>query len=95
MGATHFNNLPLRLTIIAGGAAGDHTVTGITTKDSLLYVGHLTTSAEGTYGFAVDGFADLTSEFSISAANTINNTGGTATANDHLFVIWLEASDYA
>jgi hypothetical protein len=63
-------------TVVAGGAAGDITVTGITTSDRLVSVINLT-----------DG-ADLTSEFSITAADTINNAGGTATTGDDLLVVW-------
>ena len=34
--------------------------------------------------------ADLSSEFSITAADTINNTGGTATTGDLLLVFWYD-----
>ena len=34
--------------------------------------------------------ADLTSEFTVSAANTINNTGGTATTSDDLVVTYWD-----
>lgn len=62
--------------LVSGGAAGDITVTGITTDDNLLMVLNVTDAA------------DLTSEFSITAADTINNTAGTATTGDLLLVIW-------
>jgi hypothetical protein len=58
-------------TLVDGAAAGDITVTGITTNDrlaSVIYIAATLANSE-----------DLTSEFSITAANTINNTGGTAT----------------
>lgn len=64
-------------TVIAGGAAGNHTVTGILTTDILLAVIDLTTEA------------DLTSEFTITATDTINNGGGTDTTGDNLLVLWL------
>lgn len=71
---------------IDGGAAGDHTVTGILTGDHLVSViatqNHATTLPAG----------DLTSEFSITSDGTINNTGGTATADMLLLVVW-EAFD--
>ena len=70
--------------IIAGGAAGDHTVTGIKTRDTLISVFH----AAGA-GSDVTDVADLTSEFSISAADTINNTGGTSSAGGKLIVSYL------
>jgi hypothetical protein len=60
---------------VAGGAAGDLTATGILTTDRLRYVLNLTDSV------------DLTAEFTISAADTINNTGGTATTGDLLLCI--------
>lgn len=62
--------------VIAGGAAGNHTVTGISTTDILLAVLDLTTAA------------DLTSEFTVTAADTINNAAGTDTTGDNLLVLW-------
>jgi hypothetical protein len=69
-----------------GGAAGDHTLTGISLDDKIIAITHLQTNAG-----AFDAAADLTSEFSITAANTINNGGGTATADDLLVVQWYDA----
>jgi hypothetical protein len=63
---------------IAGGSAGDHTVTGITTADKLISVINL---ADGV---------DLTSEFSITAADTINNAAGTDTTSDQVQVTYQE-----
>jgi len=69
--------------LIAGGAAGNFTVTGIKTTDTLnmvlQFVGAATT---------VTNVADLTSEFTITALNTINNTAGTASTGDKLLVLW-------
>ncbi len=69
--------------LIAGGAAGNFTVTGIKTTDTLnmvlQFVGAATT---------VTTVADLTSEFTISALNTINNTSGTPSTGDKLLVLW-------
>lgn len=73
-----------RTTLVAGGVPGNFTVTGIKQADKILFVGRFTTAA------AIASLSDLTSEFSITAANTINNTGGTGTANDMLFVNWLD-----
>lgn len=64
-----------------GAAAGDVTVTGIATTDTLLFVGVFTTKA------SIATFADLTAEFTITATNTINNAAGTSTANNQLIVI--------
>ena len=67
--------------VVAGGAAGDFTVTGIAAADELnevlYYVGA---------GVAVTDISDLTSEFTITGANTINNTGGTASTGGKLVV---------
>lgn len=75
----------LKITPIAGGSAGNHTVTGIKVTDKLISVLHWTpTTLVPT---------DLTSEFSITAANTINNTGGTDTSADYLVVYYYAADD--
>lgn len=66
--------------LIAGAVAGDLVVTGITTNDELIGVIDITTPG------------DMTSEFSITAANTINNTGGTSTAATNLIVTWKKGN---
>lgn len=53
-----------------GAAAGDQVVTGIKTTDQLMAVVGIPDGA-GTP-------LNLTSEFTITAANTINNVGGTS-----------------
>ena len=67
--------------LVAGGAAGNFTVTGIKTGDELneviYYVGA---------GTAVTDISDLTAEFTISAANTINNAAGTNSTGGKLLV---------
>jgi hypothetical protein len=74
---TYFPNGLAQGTIaVIGAAAGDITVTGIKTTDTLLAVEAITFG--GGLPTAVQG---LTSEFTISADDTINNTGGTATTN--------------
>lgn len=72
------------LTAIAGGSAGDHTVLGVASADDL--AGVLRLNRDGTAS-NID-VTDLTSEFSISAADTINNAGGTDTTGDTLIVSW-------
>jgi hypothetical protein len=81
---THFTGgVNQIVTPIIGGSAGDHTLTGITTDDKLQKV------YDVAFGGGVPtAVADLTSEFSISAANTINNTGGTAST--YLIVTWVD-----
>ena len=69
----------LKAAVIAGGSAGDHTVTGIATEDHLVAVLH-----EDSGGITL---ADRLAEFTISAANTINNVGGTDTTGGKL-VVW-------
>lgn len=74
----------MRHKVIAGGAAGAHAVSGIKPRDELVsvvqYVGA---------GTDVTDVVDLTSEFSISAADTIDNTGGTDSTGDKLSVMYL------
>ena len=67
-----------RFLCVAGAVAGDVTVTGIKSYDVLKSVLRIDNGNE----------ADLTSEFSISATDTINNTGGTASNGGTLLVIW-------
>lgn len=76
----------LKGTAIAGGAAGAHTVTGIATGDELVLVARL--DLDGTAA-NID-LDDLTSEFTISAADTINNAAGTDTTGDKLLVLYLD-----
>ena len=67
-------------TSIAGGAAGDHTVTGIKTTDELVAVVSIDdTTHAGTV---------ITSECTISAAATINNAAGTNTTGGHVVVAY-------
>ena len=73
----------LKFSLINGGAAGNHTVSGIVSGDAIVAVLHHTAAAA---------MADLTGEFSISADDTINNTGGTDTTGDQLLVIWNDAT---
>lgn len=67
-----------RLAVIAGGAAGDLTVTGISTADTLINVIDLTSGAE------------LVDEFTITAADTINNAGGTSSAAHMVLVRYYD-----
>lgn len=70
--------------VIAGGSAGDLTVTGIATTDRLVGVVRLNRDATAA-NVNIDA---LTSEFTITAANTLNNAAGTATTGDSLLVLW-------
>jgi tripartite-type tricarboxylate transporter receptor subunit TctC len=69
--------------VVNGGAAGNLTVTGITTSDRLIGVYKIPGA-----GSTVTDFLNLTSEFTITAADTINNTGGTTTASSKVLVLY-------
>lgn len=77
MSETH-QDLAIRTAVIAGGAAGNLTVTGIVVGDVLKSVQRV--DAAG---------ANLVDEFTISAADTINNTGGTNTTGFVLHIMWI------
>lgn len=81
---------PLKMTPIKGGTAGSHTLTGIATVDAILSVSSVTLSGADLSEVNINAVADLTSEFSISAANTIANTGGTNTTGALLLVLWAD-----
>ena len=76
----------LKQTLIVGGAAGNFTLTGIATEDRLISVLHAPDAG------AVDACVNLTAEFTITAADTINNTAGTASTNGQLIVLWEDIS---
>lgn len=59
-----------------GATAGDLTVAGVGASDRLLLVESIAFTAG-----VPTAVADLTSEFSVKAANTLNNTGGTSSAD--------------
>lgn len=75
----------LKVAVIAGGAAGNHTVTGIRVGDELVSVIHVAGA-----GTDVTDIANLTSEFSVSADDTINNTGGTSSAGGKLLIHYID-----
>jgi hypothetical protein len=77
----------LKVKVLAGGAAGNFTATGVKTTDALISVLRLVGAAT-----TLTNITDLTGEFSITATNTINNTSGTATTSDKLLVVWVAAS---
>lgn len=77
----------LRFMFLQGGAAGPLTLTGIRkNKDYIVSVISLVVSDLVPWGTATD----LTSQFSISADDTIDNTGGTATTLKGVFVVWYQ-----
>jgi hypothetical protein len=88
----------LKTAVIAGGAAGNLTVTGIAATDELVSVLRADVAADtgtGASGNKVEALSDITAEFSITAANTINNTGGTDTTGDQLVVVYRQVRPVA
>lgn len=82
MGEFH-SDLAIHVGAFAGGAAGNHTLTtGIKVGDKIRSVTNL---ADGV---------DLTDEFTITALNTVNNTGGTDTTADIVSILYIASSDY-
>lgn len=82
-------------TVVAGDAAGDITVTGVAATDRLVSViGYIVSADTGTEasGNKVTNVVNLTSQFTITAADTINNTGGTNTTG---YVLVVTYQDYA
>lgn len=75
-------NSKLERSTIAGDVAGDHTVAGVGASDTLVSVVRVT--AAGAYSV-------ITSEFTVDAANTLNNDAGTDTSDDILHVEWIQA----
>jgi len=82
MSETHMD-LAFRQFIATGQVAGNVTVTGIRVGDALKHV--LIRETSGAAG-------DITSQFKITASNTINNTGGASTAAQTLLVGWMAKS---
>lgn len=78
MGRTASGELGMvRTRTVAGAVAGNLTVTGIKKGDKLMNVQPVSAAS-----------ADLVGEFTVTADNTINNTGGTSTAAQTVLVIW-------
>lgn len=83
--STTIRGLPraLAVTVIPGATAGAHTIDGhLPASGSLLLSVRQIAAA-----FANNG-TDLTSEFSITDLNTIDNTAGTDTTGDYLVVTY-------
>ena len=77
MSESHLD-LALRFETVAGGAAGNHTITGIKEGDVLKAV------------LPVDSASvNLVHQFEITADDTINNEGGDDTTGDILLVVWI------
>ena len=72
---------------VPGGVAGNLTVAGLNAGDTLIAVGGVKTSDQ-TY-------VDFSSQFTITANNTINNSGGSATTGYELVVVWRSLNSSA
>lgn len=72
---------------VAGGSAGDFTITGIKVGDSLMSVMGFILVEGGPNALTI---LNLTSEFTITADGTINNDGGTTSAAGMLFVVYAD-----
>lgn len=80
----------IKMMMCAGAAAGNVTCTGIKKDDEIIQVVAFTFPAAGA---VPTGMQDLTAEFTATATDTINNTGGTSTANKGVLVIWARTAD--
>lgn len=88
---SHFSDLPIAIRLVPGGTAGDISVSGITTKDSLMAVEQLSLTVDTGDGSINNvSTSDLLDEFTIASDGTINNDGGTDTSNTALLVMWIE-----
>ena len=72
--------------VVVGGAAGNITVTGIKTTDRLKSVIGIKDSDQTSVDFMTGA-----NPFTVSAADTINNTSGTASTGYHLTVTYEKA----
>jgi len=81
---------PLRITPVKGGSAGDFTVAGIATVDKILGISQIEFETTASANVEISTVADLTTEFTISGAATINNTSGTDTTGALLLVMWAD-----
>jgi len=73
----------LKVALIDGAAAGDHTVTGIKLGAQLVTVLHIISKA------SIATMAEQTSEYTVTADNTINNAAGTSSASNQLLVMYV------
>jgi hypothetical protein len=76
----------VRQKVVAGAAAGPITVAGLEATAILVSV----LSYASTW--AATEPKDLTAEFTVTAANTISNVGGTATTGSRVVVTWYDVT---
>lgn len=75
----------LKMFQVAGAAAGNITVSGVLAADKIVGVSAFGVT-EGTPN-TFSGILNLTSEFTVTADNTINNTSGTSTSGKLVTVL--------
>lgn len=73
------------LNVIAGGSAGNHTLTGVAVGDELSGVLYAAT-ADGK----VSTITDLSSEFTILDDDVVENAGHTDTTSGYLIIGWID-----
>lgn len=77
----------LKVNLLAGqngGVDATYDVTGAAVGDEVVFVGHLTTAA------AIATLADVTADFSFTAAAVLTDGGPTDYSNDQLLLIWID-----
>ena len=83
---TAYESPSLQFSLLDGTTATTNiAVSGATTSDVVVFVGHISTKA------SVNSLADLTSEGSFTSAGQFQ-MASTDTSNDQLFVIWLDVA---
>ena len=82
----------IKRAVIQGGAAGNYSVNGVESGDTIIAVLQLNSIPDATSSTQqVADVIDLTSEFAVAATSTISNAGGTSTSsNDELLVLFAK-----
>ena len=81
---------PLQTAAAALGSAADDAASAFATAAQGALAASALQPAVACAGTAVTDVQDLTSQFTISAANTINNAAGTASTGGKLLVRWTK-----
>ena len=75
-----------KLTVIAGGAAGNHVMPGVALGDTLSGVLYVAKGAQN-----LTAITDVTSQFSTNATvDRITNWGGSSSAGGYLIISWID-----
>jgi hypothetical protein len=76
------------MTVIAGGAAGNHTVAGISVGDPIIGAVYISKAAGN-----LTGVVDLKAEFTVLANDVIENAGHTATSDGYIIFTWEDRTN--